>query len=64
MEWKEVDIEQTSIEIIDGDRGKNYPKNNELTNSGYCLFLSAANVTKMDFNSLIIPLLRRKKTHC
>lgn len=46
MEWKEVDIEQTSIEIIDGDRGKNYPKNNELTNSGYCLFLSAANVTK------------------
>lgn len=46
MEWKEVDIEQTSIEIIDGDRGKNYPKNNELTNSGYRLFLSAANVTK------------------
>ena len=46
MEWKEIDIEQTSIEIIDGDRGKNYPKNNELTNSGYCLFLSAANVTK------------------
>ena len=46
MEWKEVDIEQTSIEIIDGDRGKNYPKNNELTNFGYCLFLSAANVTK------------------
>lgn len=46
MEWKEVDIEQTSIEIIDGDRGKNYPKNNELTNSGYCLFLSVANVTK------------------
>lgn len=46
MEWKEVGIEQTSIEIIDGDRGKNYPKKNELTNSGYCLFLSAANVTK------------------
>ena len=46
MEWKEVEIEQTSIEIIDGDRGKNYPKNNELTSSGYCLFLSAANVTK------------------
>ena len=46
MEWKKVDIEQTSIEIIDGDRGKNYPKNNELTNFGYCLFLSAANVTK------------------
>ena len=46
MERKEVEIEQTSIEIIDGDRGKNYPKNNELTSSGYCLFLSAANVTK------------------
>ena len=46
MGRKEVEIEQTSIEIIDGDRGKNYPKNNELTSSGYCLFLSAANVTK------------------
>lgn len=46
MEWKEVDIEQTSIEIIDGDRGKNYPKKNELASFGYCLFLSAANVTK------------------
>ncbi len=46
MEWKEVDIEQTSIEIIDGDRGKNYPKNNEFASSGYCLFLSASNVTK------------------
>ncbi len=46
MEWKDVEFEQTSIEIIDGDRGKNYPKNNELTSSGYCLFLSAANVTK------------------
>jgi type I restriction enzyme, S subunit len=37
------------IEIIDGDRGKNYPKNNELNPSGDCLFLTAKNVTKEGF---------------
>lgn len=34
------------FEIIDGDRGKNYPKENELFDDGYCLFLNAGNVTK------------------
>ena len=29
---------------IDGDRGKNYPKKEEFTKEGYCLFLTAANV--------------------
>lgn len=35
--------------IIDGDRGKNYPKQEELLNDGYCLFLNAKNVTKNGF---------------
>ena len=34
------------FEIIDGDRGKNYPQDKDFSESGYCLFLSAANVTK------------------
>lgn len=37
------------IEVIDGDRGKNYPHQDELYNSGYCLFLSAKNVTQNGF---------------
>lgn len=37
------------FEIIDGDRGKNYPKKNDLLEKGYCLFLNAKNVTKHGF---------------
>ena len=33
-------------EIIDGDRGKNYPKQGEFYPQGYCLFLNTGNVTK------------------
>ena len=32
--------------IIDGDRGKNYPKQDEFYPQGYCLFLNTGNVTK------------------
>jgi type I restriction enzyme S subunit len=45
-----TDFEHAPFEIIDGDRGKNYPKQNEFSDSGYCLFLNAANVTKNGFN--------------
>lgn len=38
------------FEIIDGDRGKAYPKQNDFRSSGYCLFLSAANVTRAGFD--------------
>lgn len=37
-------------EIIDGDRGKNYPKTDEFLDNGYCLFLNAKNVTSNGFN--------------
>lgn len=33
-------------EIIDGDRGKNYPNQDEFYPQGYCLFLNTGNVTK------------------
>lgn len=36
-------------DFIDGDRGKNYPSNGELTSSGSCLFLNTGNVTKNGF---------------
>ena len=37
-------------EIIDGDRGKNYPTAEEFSDDGYCLFLNAKNVTASGFN--------------
>lgn len=37
-------------EIIDGDRGKNYPKQNEFFDEGYCLFLNTGNVTTSGFS--------------
>ncbi len=38
------------IQIIDGDRGKNYPIDSEFLDEGYCLFLNTGNVTKSGFN--------------
>lgn len=36
--------------IIDGDRGKNYPTQDEFSDEGYCLFLNAKNVTTNGFD--------------
>ncbi|WP_406237187.1 restriction endonuclease subunit S [Acetobacter orientalis] len=36
--------------VIDGDRGKNYPKQEDFMTSGHCIFLNATNVTKNGFD--------------
>ena len=38
------------IQIIDGDRGVNYPKKSEFMNEGHCLFLNTKNVLRNGFN--------------
>ncbi|MES9971048.1 MAG: restriction endonuclease subunit S [Candidatus Thiodiazotropha sp.] len=48
--WHKTPISEAPVQIIDGDRGKNYPKQDELLESGFCLFLSAKNVTRTGFN--------------
>ena len=48
-EWKKVKLGEI-CQIIDGDCGKNYPKNHEFFDSGYCLFLNTGNVTKEGFS--------------
>ena len=48
-EWKECKIVDAPFEIIDGDRGTNYPKQGEFNQNGYCLFLNAKNVTTDGF---------------
>ena len=40
----------TVCAIIDGDRGKNYPKQDDFSDTGYCLFLNAKNVTATGFS--------------
>ena len=47
-EWKEAKFKEL-LNVIDGDRGVNYPKEDEFTEEGYCLFLNAKNVTKEGF---------------
>ncbi|MGM8935302.1 restriction endonuclease subunit S [Pseudomonas neustonica] len=36
--------DETMLSMIDGDRGKNYPKKSDFLENGYCLFLSTKNV--------------------
>jgi len=43
-EWRECKLGDAPLEILDGDRGKNYPSQDEFQASGYCLFLSTKNV--------------------
>ena len=45
-----VKLEDAPVEIIDGDRGANYPKQDEFMPEGSCLFLNATNVTKAGFD--------------
>jgi type I restriction enzyme S subunit len=48
-EWEVLSLESANINVIDGDRGTNYPKQNDFLDEGYCLFLSAKNVTGNEF---------------
>jgi type I restriction enzyme S subunit len=43
-EWEVRKFENCDISLIDGDRGVNYPSQNELLEKGYCLFLNTGNI--------------------
>ncbi|THU36886.1 hypothetical protein FAM09_18155 [Niastella caeni] len=45
-----IQLYQTAIEIIDGDRGANYPKQQDFSGNGFCIFLNTGNVTKEGFD--------------
>lgn len=49
MTFDIVQLCEIDIDVIDGDRGKNYPHQDELLEAGHCLFLSAKNVTQNGF---------------
>jgi type I restriction enzyme S subunit len=48
--WETLSMDQAPLKIIDGDRGKAYPKQADFADHGHCLFLSAANVTSGGFD--------------
>jgi len=48
-EWRVATFETAPLQIIDGDRGKNYPNQAEFSPAGHCLFLNAGNVTSSGF---------------
>lgn len=49
-DWEVVSLSQGPIEIIDGDRGANYPKQSDFSDRGHCLFLNASNVSRHGFD--------------
>jgi type I restriction enzyme S subunit len=48
-DWKTFTLDK-NIEVLDGDRGHNYPNGDDLKEQGHTLFLSASNVTKNGFS--------------
>jgi len=60
-DWPMVKLGATSINIIDGDRGENYPKKEDFTPQGHCLFLNTSNVRKGYFNFDELQFVNREK---
>ena len=59
--WERKSFEEAPIEIIDGDRGVNYPAKSDFNNEGYCLFLSTGNVTSNGFNFNSMDFISKQK---
>lgn len=59
--WEEKTLGCTNIDIIDGDRGSNYPKKEEFTLNGYCVFLNTKNVTNQGFNFARVEYITKEK---
>lgn len=48
-EWPILKFEEAPFQIIDGDRGNNYPSKEDFAPDGYCLFLNTKNVRSDGF---------------
>jgi len=61
-EWSVGSLEDVGLSLVDGDRGPNYPSDSELySTDGFCLFLSAKNVTKTGFKFKESQFITKKK---
>jgi type I restriction enzyme M protein len=61
--WPMVCFEDAPFEIIDGDRGSNYPKKEDFSSSGYCLFLNTKNVRSDGFDFSEMEFVSKEKDH-
>jgi len=61
MKFKTEFLENSEIQLIDGDRGKNYPKQADFSQQGDCLFLSAKNVTLSGFEFSETSFINKEK---
>ena len=59
-DWKDEQLFEL-VKVIDGDRGHNYPSANDFSSDGYCVFLSASNVTKKGFSFKDISFIDKTK---
>ena len=59
--WIKVKLGELPVAFIDGDRGKNYPKQQDFLTTGYCLFLNAENVTAEGFRFNSLKFISKEK---
>ncbi len=62
MGWNKYFLSDV-FDIIDGDRGGNYPKQEDFSEEGYCLFLNTGNVTKEGFSFESVKFISKEKDH-
>lgn len=60
-DWNELKIKDCPIQIIDGDRGKNYPSKAELLPEGFCVFLNTSNVSSDGFDFTKVEFITKEK---
>jgi type I restriction enzyme M protein len=60
-DWEMVEFADAPFEIIDGDRGKNYPNGDDFSPEGYCLFLNTKNVRDNGFRFDDVMFISKEK---
>ncbi|ARQ05372.1 Type I restriction modification DNA specificity domain protein [Macrococcoides caseolyticum] len=60
QDWEQRELGEV-FKIIDGDRGKNYPNENDFYSSGHTLFLDTGNVQKNGFNFNNLKFINKEK---
>ena len=60
-DWESLPVAEAPLDIIDGDRGVNYPKQEDFAPSGDCLFLNTGNVTTTGFSFSERSFISRQK---
>lgn len=61
-DWEEKKLgDKNLFQIIDGDRGKNYPKKSDFSSEGHCLFLNTKNVRPNGFDFRVTMFITEKK---